>query len=148
MRSKNIAWIEDDSDEIAAVVKPLRRAGFEFHYVYHYAEAIARIDEIGKCDLILLDLILPPGPQEPSGPAGDDSDPALEAEDYLGKLLLRRFRREYGINVPVIVFSVVARGKVFDEDETEDLQATLLPKPVRPSKLKAEVYRLLNLEEE
>ena len=142
MRNKTIAWIEDDSDEIAAVVKPLRRAGFEFHYVYHYAEAIARIDEIGKCDLILLDLILPPGP------SGDDSDPALEAEDYLGKLLLRRFRREYGINAPVIVFSVVARGKVFDEDETEDLQVTLLPKPVRPSRLKAEVYRLLNLEEE
>ncbi len=142
MANKTIAWIEDDSDEIAAVVKPLRRAGFEFKCFYHYAEAIARIDEIVKCDLILLDLILP------TGPTGDDSDPALEAEDYLGKLLLRRFRREFGIDAPVIVLSVVAKGNVFDEDETEDLKITLLSKPVRPSRLKAEVYRLLNLDEE
>ncbi|MGH9837418.1 MAG: hypothetical protein ACREEM_01385 [Blastocatellia bacterium] len=142
MINKTIAWIEDDSDEIAAVVKPLRGAGFEFKCFYHYAGAIARTDEIRNCDLILLDLILP------MGPTGEDSDPALEAEDYLGKLLLRRFRREFGIHTPVIVLSVAARRNVFDEHEIEDLKITLIPKPARPSKLKAEVYRLLNLDEE
>jgi CheY-like chemotaxis protein len=137
MPANTIAWIEAETDEIAPVVEPLRRAGFTIHPFAHYAEAVARMDEIARCDLILLDLILPPGP---AGPGPD-------AEELLGRRLLRRIRHEFGLGAPAIVLSVVANTDAVEEAEAEVLRVSLLAKPARPSRLKAEVYRLLNLEE-
>ncbi len=142
MVKKTIAWIEDDADEIAVVVKPLLRAGFEFKYYHNYSEALNGLDEIRKCDLILLDLILP---------TGNESDAEIqdsETDEYLGKVLLKSFRKEHKIDTPVIVLSVGAETDGFEKDEIEELGVVPLSKPVRPSRLKSEVYKLLSLKEE
>jgi CheY-like chemotaxis protein len=135
MPANTIAWIEAETDDIAPVVEPLRRAGFTIHTFAHYAEALARMDEIARCDFILLDLILPPGS------ARHDED------ELLGRRLLQYIRHERKLRVPAIVLSVAAHTEKFDEAEAEAWQISLLAKPVRPSRLKAEVYRLLKLEE-
>jgi CheY-like chemotaxis protein len=141
MVNKKIAWIEDDADEIAVVVKPLIRAGFEFKYYHNYREALDNLEEIRKCDLILLDLIIPPGEDE-----GEDQ--GINTDEYLGKLLPKRLRSEFDIDIPVIVLSVVADTNGIEEEDKEALNVVTLSKPVRPSRLKTEVYKLLGLQEE
>lgn len=133
--SKVIAWIEDDVDLVAPVVKPLEKAGFQIVKYYTYGEALKQLEVIRRCDLILLDLYLPPG-----GVAED--------EEYLGKKLLERLRNEFKVNVPVIVFSGWANASdVLSSEEATQLNAITVAKPVRPSYLKSEVFQLLRLPE-
>jgi len=142
MENRTIAWIEDDADEIAAVIKPLQRAGFHFNYYRDYSEAIEKREEIRQCDLILLDLIIPPGS------ASVATNPELRTEQNLGKKLLRRFREEFAIEQPAIALSMLADTDGFEEGEAEELKVVQLPKPIRPAELKAAVYRVLRLEDE
>jgi CheY-like chemotaxis protein len=135
MPAKTIAWIEAETEDLAPVVEPLRRAGFAIEPFANYAEARARMEELVRCDLLLLELLLPPGS------ARHDED------ELLGRRLLQYIRHERKLRVPAIVLSVAAHTEKFDEAEAEAWQISLLAKPVRPSRLKAEVYRLLKLEE-
>lgn len=128
-----ISWIEDDIDVIHSVMKPVQKEGVTLQFYYNYQEAIANIDAIRKSDLILLDAIIPPGT---SGVTGGN----------LGIQLLRRFRQEFKIDVPVIVFSIVAHAQdVISTTELEELKARSLPKGVTPADLKVEILEVLGL---
>lgn len=141
MEKKTVAWIEDDADEIAVVIKPLLRAGIEFNIYHNYSHALEHMEEIRACDLILLDLIIPPGDAAPS------DQPSLEEdEEYLGKPLLRKIRDEFEIQLPVIVLSVVADMGTFSDEEKRKWRIKELVKPIRPSTLKTEVFRALGIE--
>ncbi len=142
MDEKTVAWIEDDSEEIAAVIKPLQRAGFQFKPYFTYSEALEKIDEIRQCDLILLDLILPPGTQ-----MSPELEARLENEEYLGLFLLEQLRSEFQISAPVIVLSVVAGLKSLEEKKNALPDVVFLAKPIRPSVLKSTVYRALGMPE-
>jgi CheY-like chemotaxis protein len=133
LKDINIAWIEDDSDVIFAVVKPLINQGVTIKPYYNYAEAIKHIDEIQQCDLILLDVILPPGASNVEG-------------NSLGIKLLRLLRNEYQLKLPIIVFSIVANASdIISPSELELLGAQAVPKGITPQELKAEVVDILGL---
>ncbi len=134
MEKKTVAWIEDDADEIAVVVKPLLRSGVEFRIYHNYTEAIESLDEIRAADLILLDLIIPPGSAGP------------EEDEFLGRKLFRELRTKFDIQLPVIVLSVVADHGSFADESFANPPLAALEKPVRPSTLKTEVLRALGLE--
>ncbi|MFN0085620.1 MAG: hypothetical protein ACKVX9_09550 [Blastocatellia bacterium] len=141
MEKKTVAWIEDDADEIIVVIKPLLRAGIEFKIYHNYSDALGKMEEIRSCDLILLDLIIPPGDSAPSGKQQKD-----EEEEYLGKLLLKKMREEFGIGLPVIVLSVVAQMDAFSSEEKEKWRIKELVKPIRPTALKTEVLHAMGVE--
>jgi DNA-binding response OmpR family regulator len=128
--AKTIIWIEDDSDIIAPVIRPLEKAGYRFVRLRTAAEALEAIDQIKRADLILLDMILPPGHTE--RPFGR----------YAGKDVLRELRHTHNVKTPIVVLTVVT-----DEDvlrQVEDLGvADIVRKPVLPSELKERVQQVL-----
>lgn len=130
-----IAWIEDDSDALAPVMDPLIERGFTFKKFRTYQQAIDNITTLRHCDLIILDLILPPGKS-----ADTDDD------DYLGIKLLRRLRDEFHVKTPILIFSVVAHAN----DVLPDAQLTKYDvraefKPIRQERLMRTVHELIGL---
>lgn len=129
MMTKFIAWIEDDIDIIDLVVRPLEIDGYQIHRYYTVQDALSNIHQIRRCDLILVDLILPSGNLNPFGKF--DSH-------YPGLTLLHELRTTHFITQPAIVLSVVANASV--NNETKNLGvANYLNKPVLPSVLKKHV---------
>jgi CheY-like chemotaxis protein len=126
-----ISWIEDDFDVIHSVMKPVLKEGVTLMPYYTYQDAITNVEEIRKSDLIILDAIIPPGS---SGLTGGN----------LGIHLLRRFRTEFHIDLPVIVFSILANAQdVISTAELKELKAHSLPKGVTPDDLKSEILEVL-----
>jgi CheY-like chemotaxis protein len=128
-----ISWIEDDIDVIHGVMKPLIRHGVTLNHYYNYQDAISRIEEIRGCDLILLDAILPPGTSNITG-------------SNLGIKLLKSLRDEYQLDMPVIIFSIVANAQdVISTAELKEYNAHSLPKGITPLELKNEVVDVLGI---
>lgn len=133
---KTIVWIEDDTDIIDPVVKPLERAGHRFVRLHTAQEALNALDDIRQADLILLDIIFPPAP---SG-----FDQANGFNQYTGLHLLRELREVHGVHLPVVVLTVVIRPEL--DKELEELNvADIIHKPVRPSELKQRVEAVWNV---
>jgi CheY-like chemotaxis protein len=133
MSKKKIVWIEDDTDIINDVVRPLERGGYAIERFYTVKEALDNIETLRACDLILLDLIIPPG----------ETDERFG--HYPGMYLLRTFRQKYQFEQPVIVLSVVADVEVFQD--LKELGAEIENKPILPSKLKRLVEEVLEIAE-
>ena len=121
-----IAWIDDDAHVMWSVVEPLQLAGFVIEKYPSLSEATADLARICAADLILLDVIMPPGTTVASGTR-------YSAADFLRKL-----RSSSSPYPPVIVFTVIRDRTVLDELE-ELGAARILAKPVLPSVLKAAV---------
>lgn len=125
-----IAWIDDDIEIIDPVIQPLLQDGHEITRIRTIRETLDSVEALRTCDLILLDMILPPG----------DLD-----EDfgyYSGIPLLRRLREEHGLATPVIVFSVVDPNKVQEQLNLLNV-AGYVRKPALPSELKEAIYEVL-----
>jgi hypothetical protein len=91
------------------------------------------IEILRKCDLIILDLILPPGKN-------------IETEDYLGIDLLRRLREQFHVSTPILIFSVVAHATdVLSEADLKKYNAAAEFKPIRQERLMRTVYELMGL---
>lgn len=131
--NKQIVWIEDDTNIINDVVRPLERNGYQIERFHTVKEALDNLDVLRACDLILLDLIIPIG------------EANVEVGYYPGMYLLRTFREIYHLEQPVIVLSVVANAEVFQDLKT--LGAEIENKPILPSKLKRLVEEVLGVEE-
>ena len=131
--AKKIVWIEDDTNIINDVVRPLERSGYLIERFYTVKEALDNLDALKACDLILLDLIIPPGETD------------AQVGHYPGMYLLRTFREQYQLEQPVIVLSVVADAEVFQDLKT--LGAEIENKPILPSKLKRLVEEVLGVED-
>ena len=127
-----IAWIEDDIDIIDPVVRPLVQDGHDFIRIRTIREALTSVPLIRTCDLILLDMIIPPGDTE-----GDYGT-------YSGISLLKRLREEHDVWIPVVVFSVVDPSKVKDQLAEWNV-AGYIRKPALPSELKEAVDVVLKL---
>jgi CheY-like chemotaxis protein len=134
--SKTIVWIEDDTDIIDPVVKPLERAGHRFVRLHTAQEALDALDDIRRADLILLDIIFPPAP---SG-----FDQANGFNQYTGLHLLRELREVHGVDLPVVVLTVVIRPELDKALEALNV-ADIIHKPVRPSELKQRLEAVWNV---
>jgi DNA-binding response OmpR family regulator len=128
--SKTIVWIEDDIELIKPVIRPLEQSGYKFLYINSAQEAIKCVDNIRKADLILLDMILPPGQED------------THYGRYAGIDILRELRDKHGIGTPVIVFSVVNDEGIIHK-LNEFGVTDIIRKPVLPSELKKRVEEAL-----
>ena len=131
MTDKTIAWIEDDIDIIDPVVTPLRNAGFRIDEYRNYDEAMGQIDKVCKADLILLDILIPPGRTN-----------SIDGE-YLGLNILDDLDKRQ-VKMPIIVLSVV-ENRVSMDWKKYHLVLRHESKPIRPSKLKSIVFELLGM---
>ena len=130
---KTIVWIEDDTDIIDPVVRPLELAGHRFVRLHSVGEALQALDQIRGADLILLDMLLPPGQN------------GREFGPYPGETLLRELRERHHVEVPVIVLSVVTNAEV--RERVRALGAVdVIRKPIRPSELKERVEAVFDAE--
>ena len=119
--TKRIIWIEDDTNIIWPVIRPLENRGFEIIVIESMSEALESIEELRKCDLILLDVILPA------------RDERWKEENHIGVLLLEMLR-EQSVATPVIAFTVVGSPEV--EIRLRELDVVdVLHKPITPSLL-------------
>ena len=124
-----IAWIEDDIPIIKSVMYPLEHEGATIDKFTSISDAKSSVDEILKADLIVLDIILPPGPE------------AAES-NYPGRDLLHQWRSEYQKMPPVLVLTVVTNPQILAE--LQELKvADIINKPVLPSVLKARIHEVL-----
>jgi len=130
-----VAWIEDDTDIIDPVVELLEREGHRILRLRSIKEALDAVGLIRECDLLLLDVILPPG------------EPNKEVNRYSGVDLIRRLREQHGIHVPIVVLTVVANSEVLEQLRQLGVR-DIIRKPVLPSKLKERVERALRGEQE
>lgn len=96
-----IAWVDDENAKLGLLVKPLQQAGYTLVRCRTYSEALDRLDEIRQAELLILDLIIPPGTADIDG-------------RYLGLALLRQFRAE-GLQQPAVIMSVVLHNTVKPE---------------------------------
>jgi DNA-binding response OmpR family regulator len=134
--TKTIAWIEDDTDFIDPVVKPLEDAGYDFIRIRSYREAREAKEQIRAADLILLDMILP------SGNGNQGQGASVSSEMPLGGQLLQ-FLREQGINTPVVVLSVKRDQQLASALQALGTVPVILRKPVLPSILKERIEDVL-----
>jgi len=131
--AKTIVWIEDDTDIIDPVVRPLELEGHQFVRLRNVKEALEAVDQIREADLILLDMILPPG----------EMDWELKRYSrYPGLEALHELREVHNVDVPVMVLTVVSRGEIHRRLRELGV-ADIVTKPVRPSELKERVERVL-----
>ena len=114
-----IAWLEDDTDVIDELVRPLEAKGHTLIRLRTVKEAEDAIETLRTCDLILLDAILPLG--------GSASRFGM----YAGFELLSELR-ERGITTPVMVLTVVVQRELLTQMRELDI-VDLVSKPVLPS---------------
>jgi CheY-like chemotaxis protein len=137
-----IAWIEDDIDVIFPVVEPLVNLGAEIEDYENYARAVRNIDRVVECDLILLDINLPPG---------NLSDAELAerrpGEKFWGVTLLRRLRQEFDYQKPILVFSIIAAAvsveEMLEKAHADPRNTRVIPKPFSSEDLKNAVLAML-----
>lgn len=94
-----IAWLEDDADAIADVMRPLKASGHRIDTYRNVRDALDGVDELRKADVILLDILLPSG------------DPQTPNDDLSAGLNLLTEIRRLGVAAPVVVFSARSRGQ-------------------------------------
>ena len=129
--AKTIVWIEDDTDIIDPVVTLLERDGHLIMRIRSVGEALENVDLVRDSDLILLDIILPPG--NAGGNYGR----------YSGLRLLQELQEQHGIQTPVVVLSVIANPDAHRRLRELGVK-DIIGKPVLPSKLKKRVERVLD----
>ncbi|MGQ9595003.1 MAG: response regulator [Anaerolineae bacterium] len=132
--SQTIAWIEDDTDVIDPVVGLLEQEGHRILRLRSVREALDAVGLIRECDLLLLDVILPPG------------EPDKEYNRYAGVDLIRQLREQHGVQVPIVVLTVVVNPEILEQLRQLGVR-DIVKKPVLPSKLKERVERVLGGEQ-
>lgn len=128
--AKTIVWIEDDVDIIGSVVRPLERAGYKIIRLRSVKEVMDNIRHLQNADLILLDMLLPPG------------GVVMDLSRYTGLDILRELKEKHDLITPVVALTVVAREEVRSALRKLGV-ADIIRKPVRPSELKERIEQIL-----
>ena len=128
---RHIVWLDDDYDTLGSLVRLLQRDGHRVLRLRTVGEALDHVTDILSCDLLILDVLLPPGKA------------VMENDDhYRGRTLLRTFREEWGFNRPVIVCSIVAKKELDAELEALGVASILRKTETTASRLKREADRI------
>lgn len=110
-----ILWLEDDEYFMRKIMRPLEDKGYEIKMYTTAADFIKDLHLVGKSDLVVIDLLVPSGPGQPS-------------ERYAGLGALKAISN-LPTTVPLLVLSVVA-----ESDTLRDVRKYtphILTKPVR-----------------
>lgn len=125
---KTIVWIEDDTDVIDAVVRPLERAGHQIIRLHTVREAFDAMDTIRQSDLILLDMALPPADM----PYETNEEHALPP--YTGLSFLHQLRQASDFETPVVVLTDLRCPQLKRALQVLEV-ADIIYMPIRPSEL-------------
>jgi DNA-binding response OmpR family regulator len=125
---KTIVWIEDDTDVIDPVVRPLERAGHQVIRLHTVREGLDAMDTMRQADLILLDIALPPA----DTPYDTDAETALPL--YAGLSFLHQLRQASDLKTPVMVFTDLRCPQLKRTLQVLDV-ADIVYMPIRPSEL-------------
>ena len=140
-----ILWIEDEATKLKGLVRPLERSGDVVTFALSKREAFA-LCESNHYDLIILDLIIPSGSDEPTRnqiPNVQD----FEGEEYEGVKFLCELRASGKGGIPILVLSVVDDEETLDEVKAMGVNKVLRKGSYLPSDLKIEVDSLLKRRE-
>ncbi len=126
----NLLWIEDEAATLNSIMNPLRRAGANVDEIGNRADAMSLSrDELGKYDLIILDILLPETKGSPYG--------GNFLED-----ILKHIREDLQSDIPIVVLSILTR-----QEQQEVLfrygVADFIPKPTEVSEITDSVMKLL-----
>lgn len=125
----SIAWIEDDINIIYPVIEPLKKEGYNIIEFSEIPKDEDTIRSLKNVDLILLDMIMLP----------DDEGTDTHVK-FAGLEFLNRLRKQYKIEVPAIILSVVPKI----ENITNDLNVLdILTKPVSSIRLRDRIKQAL-----
>lgn len=130
---KKIIWIEDDIGIIKPVIRPLINDGHKIVTYSYVAEALKNMDELKSADLLLVDMIHPPGENN-----------IENFSRYPGLDFLEQIRNQYKLKTPVVVLTVVTNADVLQRLKKLNV-ADIINKPVRPSVLKEKIERALGI---
>jgi len=137
MNTKKILWIEYDTDSLIELVRPLEKDGYKIMVANNKTEALEAIEKF-KFDLIISDIIIPPGVKEDA-----KKTPFVE----IGMRLLETFLVAKNIKTPIIVLSVVSdkekRKKMCDMGVKKFLQK----RECLANELKKEVDEVLEVQD-
>ena len=139
-----ILWIEDDYYAIKGLVRPLEKAGFTVEAATAAYDGYVRAQQWPAYDLIVVDLILPLSNDTRVLP---DRVALWRDEEYAGVGLLKWLLLELRAKCPVILLSVVRHPTQTYHLENIGLAGYLPKRGLLPSQVKAEVYRLLGLDD-
>lgn len=129
-----ILWVEDEANQISGLVRPLRNDGHSVVVAMDKKDALQKLSTC-QADLIILDLIIP---------AGIDNPQKRTIEPYEGMLFLAQARRT-SPNVPVIVLTIVNDEEALNEVRKLGVEKILRKGSYLPSDLRKEVYGLLGI---
>lgn len=131
-----IVWIDDDADTLEPLIRPLRREGYVVDWYLTAAEALEHREDLLSCRLLIFDILLP---------SGTDPGGFMDIRD--GVDFLRRLRND-GVKCPVVVVSVVSKGRL-GERQLARLRGLgiddrfVFRKPILPSQLARAVREAL-----
>jgi len=108
---KRILWIEDDYYAIRGLVRPLEKLGFSIESAISVSEAVEKLMDWQKYDLIIADIILPlfndNSKQIPEF-IFDWKKNLDESSNYEGANLIKWAREKIGITTPFLVLSLIS----------------------------------------
>lgn len=134
MKTLRILWIEDDTNILMGLVRPLEKDGHKIIIAEDEKEALELINQ-SDFDLILFDILIP------TGIKGDKGDYILVGMRLLNTLLIKM-----KIKTPIIVLSIVHDKSKIDEMYDMGVKKVLAKRTYLPSHLKKEVYKTLGIE--
>lgn len=139
---QRILWIEDDHYHIRGLARPLELRGLQVVPAFSFVEARSYLENWRSFCLILLDLIIPYSQTELTNPdqTGDDT---IEAAVQNGTALLRYMVNELGIDIPVLVLSVVRTETIIQQVLREGAARRIEKRGLLPKEVEEAVIRTI-----
>jgi CheY-like chemotaxis protein len=143
--NKTILWIEDDYFAIKGLFRPLQLSGFEIAVATSAVDAYEKAQNWKKYDIIVVDLIIPLSDYDEE--VKSETVKGWDNEEYLGVGLAKWLITELKVECPVLLMSVVSDAVSRFKLSEFGLVHILSKKGLRPSVVKAEIFRILGVEE-
>lgn len=143
--NKRILWIEDDYYAIKGLFRPLQLSGFEIEVATSAVDAYEKARNWQKFDIIVVDLIIPLSDYDEE--IQSETVKSWDNEEYLGVGLAKWLIKDLKVECPVLIMSVVIDAISRFKLSEYGLVHILSKKGLRPSVVKAEIFRILGVKE-
>ena len=110
-----VLWLEDDEYFMRKIMRPIEERGYQVKMYTTAADILKDIDLVATCDLVVIDLLVPSGPDQPN-------------ERYAGLVALKAISKVPKAP-PLLVLSVVAQSDTLRD--VRKYTQHILTKPVR-----------------
>lgn len=142
--NKKILWVEDDHYAIKGLLRPLELAGFHIDVASSAVEGYRLAQKWQEYDLFVVDLILP---------LSDDDEEVIpqvrswDHEEFLGIGLTKWLKDDLKVDRPVLIMSVVGDISARINLDGYTSVFTLSKRGLLPSRVKTEIFKILDLKD-